>query len=159
MQKIKSFTINHDILQPGVYRSRTDIIQNTPIITLDIRLKRPNVEAPLNTSEIHTIEHLAATYLRNHPIFKNDIIYFGPMGCRTGFYLLIQGDHEAPTLFSLIEETFQFIAQYDDVIPGATAIECGNYRDHDLAMAKRSAALYVASLQAIQIRDLHYLEA
>lgn len=159
MQKIKSFTINHDVLTAGVYLSRTDVFQNTNIKTLDIRLKRPNVEEPLRTSEIHTIEHLAATYLRNHPQFKNDIIYFGPMGCRTGFYLLIQGDHEVTMLFALIEETFQFIAQFDDEIPGATAIECGNYRDHDLALAKSTAVAYVASLQTIPIRDLEYPEA
>lgn len=159
MQKIKSFTINHNILQAGVYLSRTDVIQNTNIKTLDIRLKRPNVEEPLHTSEIHTIEHLAATYLRNHPQYKNDIIYFGPMGCRTGFYLLIQGAHEANTLFALIEETFAFIAHFNDEIPGATAIECGNYRDHDLALAKSTAKAYVASLQAITIFDLEYPQA
>ncbi|MDP3304647.1 MAG: S-ribosylhomocysteine lyase [Erysipelotrichaceae bacterium] len=156
MQKIKSFTINHNILQPGVYMSRLDYFQSVPIITLDIRLKRPNIENPLEMSEIHTMEHLGATFLRNHLSLASDVVYFGPMGCRTGFYLLIHGNHSTESLLKLVEDTMEFIAAFEGEIPGSTAIECGNYLDHDLKSANLSANDFLSKLRVIQTRDLQY---
>lgn len=135
MEKITSFTIDHIKLIPGVYVSRKDPVGSSIITTFDIRMTKPNGEPVMNTAEMHAIEHLAATYLRNHKGFGSRIIYFGPMGCRTGFYLLLAGDYESKDIVSLLTELFEFIRDYKDEIPGASAKDCGNYLDMNLPMA------------------------
>ena len=141
MKKITSFTVNHINLLRGIYVSRKDLLGNESITTFDIRMKKPNIEAVLNTAEIHTIEHLGATFLRNHTKYANQIIYFGPMGCRTGFYLVIGGDYSSENILPLMIEMFEFIANYEGEIPGASPEECGNYLDMDLKTAKLEAKI------------------
>lgn len=143
MQKITSFTIDHIKLIPGVYVSRKDPVGSEVITTFDLRMTSPNDEPVMNTAEMHTIEHLAATFLRNHKEFGPKIIYFGPMGCRTGFYLLLAGDYESKDIIELLKEMYTFIAEYDDEIPGASAKDCGNYLDMNLPMAKYLAKKYL----------------
>ncbi len=143
MQKITSFTIDHIKLIPGVYVSRKDPVGSEMITTFDLRMTSPNDEPVLNTAEMHAIEHLAATFLRNHTEFGPKIIYFGPMGCRTGFYLLLAGDYESKDIIELLKEMYTFIAEYDDAIPGASAKDCGNYLDMNLPMAKYLAKKYL----------------
>lgn len=135
MEKIASFTIDHLKLLPGIYVSRKDHIGSEVVTTFDIRMTRPNYEPVMNTAEMHTIEHLAATYLRNHKEFGPKIEYFGPMGCRTGFYLLLAGDYQSKDIVELIRELFVFIRDFDDEVPGASAKDCGNYLDMNLPMA------------------------
>lgn len=135
MEKIASFTIDHLKLLPGIYVSRKDHIGSEVVTTFDIRMTRPNYEPVMNTAEMHTIEHLAATYLRNHKEFGPKIVYFGPMGCRTGFYLLLAGDYQSKDIVELIRELFVFIRDFDDEVPGASAKDCGNYLDMNLPMA------------------------
>lgn len=135
MEKITSFTIDHLKLLPGVYVSRKDPAGSEIITTFDIRMTRPNFEPVMNTAEMHTIEHLAATFLRNHPVYGSKIIYFGPMGCRTGFYLLLAGDYESKDIIPLMKEMFVFIRDFQDDVPGACAKDCGNYLDMNLPMA------------------------
>lgn len=146
MKKIDSFTINHLKLYPGVYVSRKDKIGQNTITTFDIRITRPNFEPVMNNAEIHTIEHLAATFLRNHNKFGSKTIYFGPMGCRTGFYLLLNGDYISEDIVELLIEMFEFIADYEGDIPGATAEDCGNYLDMNLNMAKYLAQKYLSEV-------------
>ena len=143
MEKITSFTIDHIKLQPGVYVSRKDPIGNEMITTFDLRMTSPNEEPVMNTAEMHTIEHLAATYLRNHKEFGNKIIYFGPMGCRTGFYLLLAGDFESKDIVPLMVEMWEFIRDFKDEVPGASAKDCGNYLDMNLGMANYLAKKYL----------------
>ena len=143
MQKITSFTIDHIKLIPGVYVSRKDPVGSEVITTFDLRMTSPNDEPVMNTAELHAIEHLAATFLRNHKEFGPKIIYFGPMGCRTGFYLLLAGDYESKDIIELLREMYTFIAEYDDEIPGASAKDCGNYLDMNLPMAKYLAKKYL----------------
>lgn len=135
MEKITSFTINHLALLPGIYVSRKDKAGDTTITTFDIRMTRPNFEPVMNTAEVHTIEHLGATFLRNHPEVSPKVLYFGPMGCRTGFYLLLSGDYESRDIVPLMTEMFAFIRDYRDEVPGACARDCGNYLDMNLPMA------------------------
>lgn len=135
MEKITSFTIDHLKLLPGIYVSRKDSVGDTLITTFDIRMTRPNFEPVMNTAEMHTIEHLAATFLRNHPDFGKKIIYFGPMGCRTGFYLLLAGDYTSRDIVPLMKELFIFIRDFKEDVPGACAKDCGNYLDMNLPMA------------------------
>jgi S-ribosylhomocysteine lyase len=139
MKQIASFTIDHMKLLPGVYVSRKDKLGEETITTFDIRITRPNYEPVMLTGEIHAIEHLGATYLRNHEEYQSKIIYFGPMGCRTGFYLLLGGDYESKDIVPLLTRMFEFIRDYEGDIPGATAISCGNYSDMNLPMAKHFA--------------------
>ena len=120
MEKIASFTIDHIKLQPGIYVSRKDHVGNEVITTFDIRMTSPNEEPVMNTAEVHTIEHLAATFLRNHKEFGSRIIYFGPMGCRTGFYLLLAGDYESSDIVELLKDMFVFIRDFKDEVPGAS---------------------------------------
>ena len=134
MERIASFCINHDTLVPGMYLSRVD----GDVYTYDVRFVRPNTPPYLPTDAMHTIEHLVATYVRNS-VHKDSIIYFGPMGCRTGFYFLTRGISHADAI-ALMRDALTFTASYEDVIPGATAVECGNWQDHDLAGARRWAA-------------------
>ncbi|MEE0883809.1 MAG: S-ribosylhomocysteine lyase [Faecalimonas sp.] len=143
MKKITSFTIDHIKLIPGVYVSRKDTVGTEIITTFDIRMTSPNEEPVMNTAEMHTIEHLAATFLRNHNEFGPKIIYFGPMGCRTGFYLLLAGDYESKDIIDLLKEMFVFIADFEGEVPGASAKDCGNYLDMNLPMAKYLAKKYL----------------
>lgn len=135
MEKITSFTIDHIRLQPGLYVSRQDQVGNETVTTFDLRLTSPNEEPVLNTAEIHTIEHLAATYLRNELEWKERVLYFGPMGCRTGFYLLLAGAYTSKDVLELIKGCFRFIADFQGEVPGASAKDCGNYLDMNLPMA------------------------
>lgn len=136
MEKITSFTIDHLKLLPGVYVSRTDNFNGSVITTFDIRMTRPNFEPVMNTADIHAIEHLGATFLRNHKEYGEKIVYFGPMGCRTGFYLLLSGDYSSKDIMPLLIEMYEFIRDYEGTIPGAAAKDCGNYLDLNLPMAK-----------------------
>ena len=159
MEKITSFTIDHIKLIPGIYVSRKDPVGNETITTFDLRMTSPNDEPVMNTAEMHTIEHLAATFLRNHPEFGSKVIYFGPMGCRTGFYLLLAGDYESEDILELMIELFQFIATFDDEVPGASAKDCGNYLDMNLPMARYLARKYLNEvLLSITNERLHYPE-
>ena len=135
MEKITSFTIDHLKLQPGLYVSRKDKVGAETVTTFDLRLTSPNEEPVMNTAEMHTIEHLAATYLRNEPQWKDRVLYFGPMGCRTGFYLLMWGELESEDVKELVRDCFRFIADYQGGVPGASAKDCGNYLDMNLPMA------------------------
>nr|WP_294525306.1 S-ribosylhomocysteine lyase [uncultured Blautia sp.] len=143
MEKITSFTIDHIKLQPGVYVSRKDKAGDSVITTFDIRMTSPNEEPVMNTAELHTIEHLAATFLRNHPVFGPKMIYWGPMGCRTGNYLLLNGDYESRDIVPLMIETFEFIRDFEGEVPGASPKDCGNYLDMNLGMAKYLAKKYL----------------
>jgi len=136
MEKIASFTINHLELLPGVYVSRQDKFGDTTLTTFDIRMTRPNFEPTMNTAEMHAIEHLAATFLRNHKDYADKTVYFGPMGCRTGFYLILHGDYKSKDIVPLVTELYKFIAEFEGEIPGASARDCGNYLDMNLPMAK-----------------------
>lgn len=143
MEKIASFTIDHIKLQPGVYVSRKDKVGQETITTFDLRMTSPNEEPVMNTAEMHTIEHLAATFLRNHKQWADKTIYFGPMGCRTGFYLLLAGDLESTDIVPLMVEMFEFIRDFNDAVPGASAKDCGNYLDMNLGMANYLAKRYL----------------
>ena len=159
MEKIASFTIDHIKLQPGVYVSRKDHIGVEVITTFDLRMTSPNEEPVMNTAEVHTIEHLAATFLRNHPVYKDKTVYFGPMGCRTGFYLLLAGDLSSKDIVPLMIEMFEFIRDFEGEIPGASAKDCGNYLDMNLGMAKYLADKYLKNvLYDIQPDRLTYPE-
>ena len=157
MKKIASFTVNHIDLLPGIYVSRIDTVGDQVLTTYDLRFKRPNLEPVMNTAEIHTIEHLAATYLRNHSTFADETIYFGPMGCRTGFYLILKGNRTSKDIVPLITELFQFVADFEGDVPGASPRDCGNYLDMNLPMAKYEAKKYVEQvLTNISDAQLNY---
>ena len=143
METIKSFTVDHKRLLPGVYVSRKNSTGHDVVTTFDIRMTRPNFEPVMNTAEIHTLEHLGATFLRNHEEWGDKIIYFGPMGCRTGFYLLLAGDYESEDIISLLREMFEFVCHFEGEIPGAAPEACGNYLDQNLPMAKYLAEKYL----------------
>ena len=143
MEKITSFTIDHIKLIPGVYVSRKDPVGDSLITTFDLRMTSPNDEPVMNTAEMHAIEHLGATFLRNHPVFGSKIIYFGPMGCRTGFYLLLSGDYESADIVNLMIEMYEFIRDFEGEIPGASPKDCGNYLDMNLPMANYLAKRYL----------------
>ena len=135
MKKIASFTVNHLVLKPGVYVSRIDEVNGYPVTTFDLRMTAPNLEPVMNTAEVHTIEHLGATFLRNHAAYADKTIYFGPMGCRTGFYLILAGSYESRDIIPLMIEMFTFIRDFRGEVPGAAARDCGNYLDMNLPMA------------------------
>lgn len=158
MEKIASFTINHLKLLRGIYVSRVDTLPNGDVITtLDIRMKQPNREPAVSQSALHTIEHLAATYLRNQPEWKDKVIYWGPMGCCTGNYLLMSGKLTSKDILPLMQDTFRFIAEYEGSIPGATARDCGNYTLNNLPMAKWEARKYLIEvLENIKDENLEY---
>lgn len=143
MKKIASFTIDHTRLLPGVYVSRKDNVNGNVLTTFDLRMTRPNYEPVMNTAEVHTIEHLAATFLRNHKEYGDKIIYFGPMGCRTGFYLILAGDYVSKDIIPLLIELYRFMSEYDDAVPGAWARDCGNYLDMNLPMARYLSKKYL----------------
>ena len=156
MEKITSFTIDHLHLLPGVYVSRKDRVGEQTVTTFDLRLTRPNFEPVMNTAEVHTIEHLAATFLRNEPQWMDKVLYFGPMGCRTGFYLLLAGDYDSRQILPLVLSCFRFIRDYQDLVPGASARDCGNYLDMNLPMANYWAGRYVQVLENIDDSRLNY---
>lgn len=159
MEKITSFTIDHIKLVPGVYVSRIDYVEGNPVTTFDLRMTNPNEEPVMNTAEVHTIEHLAATFLRNHAQYKDKTIYFGPMGCRTGFYLLLAGEYESKDIVPLMKELFTFIRDFEGEVPGACAKDCGNYLDMNLPMAKYLADRYLTQvLEDISEAQLIYPE-
>lgn len=143
MEKIASFTIDHLKLLPGVYVSRKDHVGTEVITTFDLRMTKPNDEPVMNTAEVHTIEHLGATYLRNDPIWKDKTVYFGPMGCRTGFYLLLAGDYCSAEIVPLMKDMFTFICDFKGEVPGASPKDCGNYLDMNLPMANWLADRYL----------------
>ena len=142
MEKIASFTVNHLTLLPGIYVSRQDTVGETKVTTFDLRMTRPNFEPVMNTAEMHAIEHLGATFLRNHKDYKDQTIYVGPMGCRTGFYLILAGDLTSADVVPLVKEMFAFIRDYEGEIPGAAARDCGNYLDLNLPLAKYLSKKY-----------------
>ena len=158
MEKIASFTVDHIKLLPGLYVSRKDKVGAETVTTFDLRLTKPNEEPVLNTAEVHTIEHLGATYLRNEPTWKDKILYFGPMGCRTGFYLLLAGDYSSREVLPLVTECFRFIRDYRDAVPGASPKDCGNYLDMNLPMANYWGAKYVGILENADETRLNYPE-
>ena len=159
MKKIASFTINHEELLPGVYVSRKDNVGECVITTFDIRMTAPNREPVMNTAEIHTIEHLGATFLRNHKDYADKIIYFGPMGCRTGFYLLLVGNYTSEDIVSLVREMFVFIRDWHEEVPGASSRDCGNYLDMNLSMANYLANKFLTDvLDNISKKRLVYPE-
>ena len=143
MKKIKSFTVDHLRLVPGVYVSRVDYVNAYPVTTFDLRMTSPNDEPVMNTAEVHTIEHLGATFLRNHETYADKTIYFGPMGCRTGFYLILSGEYTSADIVPLMQEMFSFIAGFEGDVPGAAAKDCGNYLDMNLPMARYLARKYL----------------
>lgn len=142
MEKIASFTVNHLTLLPGIYVSRKDKVGKEIITTFDLRMTRPNFEPVMNTAEVHTLEHLGATFLRNHKDYKDKTIYFGPMGCRTGFYLVLAGDYTSQDVVPLVTEMYAFMKDFEGEVPGAAARDCGNYLDMNLNMAKYVARRY-----------------
>ena len=158
MEKITSFTIDHIKLQPGLYVSRKDRVGAETVTTFDLRLTSPNEEPVMNTAEIHTMEHLAATYLRNEPAWKDSVLYFGPMGCRTGFYLLMKGNLTSREILGLVTDCFRFIRDFRGEVPGASAKDCGNYLDMNLPMANYWGAKYTALLENITDDRLVYPE-
>ena len=158
MEKITSFTIDHIKLQPGLYVSRKDKVWAETVTTFDLRLTKPNDEPVMNTAEVHTIEHLAATYLRNEPTWKDKVLSFGPMGCRTGFYLLLTGDYTSKDVVPLVLDCFRFIRDYRGEVPGASPKDCGNYLDMNLSMANYWGRKYAALLENIDDSRLVYPE-
>lgn len=158
MEKITSFTIDHIRLQPGLYVSRKDKIGAETVTTFDLRFTSPNEEPVMNTAEMHTIEHLAATYLRNEPNWKDKVLYFGPMGCRTGFYLLLAGEYSSEEVLDLVKSCFMFVADFKGDVPGASAKDCGNYLDMNLPMANYWGQKYSRLLENIDKSRLVYPE-
>lgn len=159
MEKITSFTIDHLRLLPGVYVSRKDHAGDAVVTTFDIRMTRPNFEPVMNTAEVHTMEHLGATFLRNDPEFKDRVLYFGPMGCRTGFYLLLAGDYESRDIVPLMTRMFTFMRDFEGDVPGAAPKDCGNYLDMNLPMANYLAKEYLdRCLNVIKPENLNYPE-
>ena len=159
MEKITSFTVDHLNLLPGVYVSRRDTVGDQVITTFDLRMTRPNFEPVMNTAEVHTIEHLGATFLRNHPDYKDRVLYFGPMGCRTGFYLLLAGELKSEDIISLLKEMFAFIRDFTGDVPGAAARDCGNYLDMNLPMANYWGKIFLEEvLEKIGAERMYYPE-
>lgn len=157
MEKIASFTIDHNRLLRGIYVSRKDRVGDDMVTTMDIRMKEPNREPALHPGALHTIEHLAATYLRNDSEWKDRIVYWGPMGCLTGNYLLLRGDVQSSEVVELMQRTFRFVAEFEGDIPGAAAKDCGNYLLHDLPMARLEARRYLEEvLMNIKEENLVY---
>ena len=159
MERIASFQVDHIRLNRGIYVSRIDEINGNYLTSFDIRMKLPNREPVINIAELHTMEHLGATFLRNHSVWKEKIVYFGPMGCRTGFYLILKGKLESKDIVDLMKELYKFMAEFKGDIPGATAIECGNYLDQNLPMANYEAKKYLEeTLENLGEENLNYPE-
>lgn len=159
MKKIPSFTINHEQLLRGIYVSRKDTVGGETVTTFDIRMKEPNREPALHPGALHTIEHLAATYLRNDPEWKDRIIYWGPMGCLTGNYLLMRGDLQPQDIAALMRRTFAFVAEFSGEVPGAAPKDCGNWLLHDLPMARLESRRFLTEvLNDIKDENMTYPE-
>ena len=159
MERIASFQVDHVRLNRGLYVSRIDEINGNYLTSFDIRMKLPNREPVINIAELHTMEHLGATFLRNHSVWKEKIVYFGPMGCRTGFYLILKGKLKSKDIVELMKELYKFMAEFKGDIPGATAIECGNYLDQNLPMANYEAKKYLEeTLENLSEENLNYPE-
>jgi len=158
MKKIASFTVNHETLLPGLYVSRRDAVGENAVTTFDLRFTRPNLEPVMDTAPVHAIEHLGATYLRSDPEWGERVIYFGPMGCRTGFYLILSGAPESKDALGLVMRMLRFVAEYEGKIPGASPRECGNYLDMNLQMAKYHARRYLELLESGAEDRLRYPE-
>lgn len=157
MERIASFQVDHIKLKRGIYVSRVDEINGNYLTSFDIRMKLPNREPVINIAELHTMEHLGATFLRNHPVWKDKVVYFGPMGCRTGFYVILKGKLESREIVDLIKETYKFMSEFEGGIPGATAIECGNFLDQNLPMARYEARRYLEeTLNNLKEENLKY---
>lgn len=157
MEKITSFTVNHLLLEPGVYVSRIDRVGTETVTSFDLRFTSPNREPVMNTAPVHAIEHLAATFLRNDPEWKDRVLYFGPMGCRTGFYLLLLGEHYPEEILPLLKRCCRFILDFSGEIPGARPRDCGNYSDMNLDMAKWWAGRYLReTLERIDEAHMNY---
>ena len=157
MERIASFQVDHIRLNRGIYVSRIDEINGNYLTSFDIRMKLPNREPVINIAELHTMEHLGATFLRNHSVWKEKIVYFGPMGCRTGFYLILKGKLKSKDIVELMKELYKFMAEFKGDIPGATAIECGNYLDQNLPMANYEAKKYLEeTLENLGEENLNY---
>ena len=159
MERIASFQVDHVRLNRGLYVSRIDEINGNYLTSFDIRMKLPNREPVINIAELHTMEHLGATFLRNHSVWKEKIVYFGPMGCRTGLYLILKGKLESKEVVELIKELFEFISKFEGDIPGASAVECGNYLDQNLPMARYEAEKFLKeTLNNLKEENLVYPE-
>ncbi|MGD9569412.1 MAG: S-ribosylhomocysteine lyase [Sedimentibacter sp.] len=157
MKKIESFQVNHLLLKRGIYVSRKDVVGDSIVTTFDIRMKEPNNEPVINTAELHAMEHLGATFLRNHPVYDKLTVYFGPMGCRTGFYVIFKGDLKSEDVVEIIKEMFSFIMNFEGEVPGADARSCGNYLDMNLPMAKYEASKFYAEvLSNLKEENLSY---
>jgi S-ribosylhomocysteine lyase len=156
MEKIASFQVDHLRLKPGLYVSRRDRFGDTILTTFDLRLKQPNTEPVIDVPALHTIEHLGATFLRNHKTWAPRVVYFGPMGCRTGYYLILEGDLDSEGALPLVKEMLDFIGNFDGPIPGAAPAECGNWKEQNLDMAKWEAARYAAVLKNAGKENLNY---
>lgn len=152
MEQIKSFTVDHIKLDRGLYVSRVDKVGDECVTTFDIRMTKPNVMEVLSTGIIHAIEHLGATFLRNDSEYAQKVVYFGPMGCRTGFYLILAGEYESKDILQLMIRMYEFISDFEGEIPGATKECCGNYSDMDKAGAKKEASRYLKEV----LTDIHY---
>lgn len=148
MDLIPSFSVDHTKIVPGIFESRVDTLGDARVTTFDIRLKKPNAEPAIDPAAMHTIEHVVATYLRNHPVWKDQLIYWGPMGCQTGFYIIVKGRPAAADMYPIIIEAFEHMSAYEGEVPGATPENCGKYLMHDLPMARWEAEKYVAYLKA-----------
>ena len=158
LNKIPSFTVDHIKLEPGIYISRIDEVGGDYVTTFDIRLKKPNAEPVINIAELHTIEHLGATFLRNDEEWKDKVVYFGPMGCRTGCYLLLKGRLESKDILDLVKRMWKFISTFEGEIPGAAAKDCGNYLDQNLPMARYEAKKYLEKMEKFTESNLVYPE-
>ena len=156
MEKIASFQVNHLQLKPGLYVSRKDLFNSTVITTFDMRLKEPNKEPVMDQPALHTFEHLGATFLRSHKEWAKRIVYFGPMGCRTGFYIILEGDLNSKVVLPLIKEMLEWIITFEDTIPGASAKECGNWQEQNLEMAKWEARRYANFLEKANNENFNY---
>jgi S-ribosylhomocysteine lyase len=156
MEKITSFQVDHLRLKPGLYVSRKDKFENTALTTFDLRYKEPNREPVLDQPALHTIEHLCATFLRSHEKWSKKIVYFGPMGCRTGFYLILEGDYKSADIIPLMQEMYDWIERFTGDIPGASAAECGNWREQNIDMAKLECRKYCAILKNPSKGNLEY---
>ena len=147
MEMIPSFSVDHTKIVPGIYESRVDIVGDSYVTTFDVRLKRPNAEPAIAPAAMHTMEHVIATYLRNHPVWKDKLIYWGPMGCLTGFYIIVKDRPKASEMYPILLDAFKYMSDYDGEVPGAKPVNCGNYLMHDLPMAKWEAKRYVQYLE------------
>jgi len=156
MEKIASFQIDHLRLKPGVYVSRKDKFGDLVLTTFDLRYKEPNKEPVMDMPALHTIEHLCATFLRSHVEWSQKVVYFGPMGCRTGFYLILQGDYKSADIVSLLLEMLNWIEKFEGEIPGASAVECGNWREQNIDMAKGECRKYAALLRNATNENFEY---